>query len=150
MTAVMPERRALAHSVPAARQGNARLYDAVIASGLTYEEIADRLAVDPKTVERWVNEPGRRPYARHAHAVARVLGTTPWELWPAMRPQEPAPEPVTMQPRVLASAQDALRRVEALDLGTASPTEMALHLGALSSVLRTVVDFMDPTMGATA
>ncbi|MFD6887368.1 helix-turn-helix domain-containing protein [Streptomyces sp. NPDC059957] len=150
MTALMPERRAFAESAPAAKRGNARLYDAVIASGLTYEEIADRLAVDPKTVERWVNEPGRRPYARHAHAVARVLGTTPWELWPAMRPQEPAPEPVTMQPRVLASAQDALRRVEALDLGSASPTEMALHLGALSSVLRTVMDFIDPAMGATA
>ncbi|MFI1450567.1 helix-turn-helix domain-containing protein [Streptomyces virginiae] len=150
MTAVMPERRAIAHSVPAARQGNARLYDAVIASGLTYEEIAERLAVDPKTVERWVNEPGRRPYARHAHAVARVLGTTPSELWPSMRPQDPAPEPVTLRPRVMASAHDALRRVEALDLGKASPTEMALHLGALLSVLRTVMDFIDPATGATA
>ncbi|MFI5998873.1 helix-turn-helix domain-containing protein [Streptomyces sp. NPDC051366] len=150
MTALMPERRAVAESMPSAKRGNARLYEAVVASGLTYEEIAERLAVDPKTVERWVNEPGRRPYARHAHSVARVLGTTPWELWPSMRPQDPAPEPVAVRPWVLASAHDALRRVEALDLGTASPTEMALHLGALSSVLRTVVDFIDPAMGATA
>ncbi|MEV6682392.1 helix-turn-helix transcriptional regulator [Streptomyces erythrochromogenes] len=150
MTALMPERRPIQESAPAVRRGNARVYMAVVASGLTYEEIADQLAVDPKTVERWVNEPGRRPYARHAHAVARILGTTPWELWPAMRPQEPAPEPAAVGPQVLAAAQDALRRVEALDLGSASPTEMALHLGALSSVLRTVVDFIDPAMGDTA
>lgn len=150
MTALLPERRAIAPAGPAVRQGNARLYEAVIASGLTYEEIAERLAVDPKTVERWVNEPGRRPYARHAHAVARVLGTTPWDIWPAMRPQDPEPAPLAMGPRILASAQDTLRRVEALDLGTASPTEMALHLGALCSVLRTVVDFIDPTSEGAA
>ncbi|MFD9162413.1 helix-turn-helix domain-containing protein [Streptomyces sp. NPDC059558] len=150
MTALMPERRTVSESVPPAKRGNARLYDAVFASGLTYEEIAERLAVDPKTVERWVNEPGRRPYARHAHAVARVLNTTPSELWPSMRPQEPAPVPVALRPRVMASAHDALRRVEALDLGKASPTEMALHLGALSSVLRTVMDFIDPATGVTA
>lgn len=61
-------------SMPA--EGNLRLAAAIVEADLTYAELAEQLQVDPKTVERWVNEPGRRPYARHAHAVARVLGTT--------------------------------------------------------------------------
>ncbi|MFD6079062.1 helix-turn-helix transcriptional regulator [Streptomyces hydrogenans] len=124
---------------------NMRLAAAIVEAGLTYVELADRLQVDPKTVERWVNEPGRRPYARHCHAVARILGTTVWDLWPAGRPQEQpqAPAVVPIPPVLLAAARDALSRVENLDLGSASPTAMAMHLGSLSAALRTVLDVAD-------
>ncbi|MET8507119.1 helix-turn-helix transcriptional regulator [Streptomyces sp. NPDC004787] len=122
-----------------------RLAAAIVESGMTYAELAEELRVDPKTVERWVNEPGRRPYARTCHALARILGTTVWDLWPALRPQEtrPAPAVAPMPPVLLAAARDALSRVENLDLGTASPTAMAMHLGSLSAALRTVLDLVD-------
>ncbi|MFE5943843.1 helix-turn-helix transcriptional regulator [Streptomyces sp. NPDC056480] len=129
-----------------APERNMRLAEGVGEAGLTYAELAERLQVDPKTVERWVNEPGRRPYARHAHAVARILGTTVWELWPARQPQETAPQTPTVvpvPPVLLAAARDALSRVDNLDLGSASPTAMAMHLGSLSSALRTVLDLVD-------
>ncbi|MFI0984536.1 helix-turn-helix transcriptional regulator [Streptomyces exfoliatus] len=131
---------------PALVEGNMRLAAAIVEAGLTYSELAEVLQVDPKTVERWVNEPGRRPYARHAHAVARVLGTTVWDLWPAMRPKgltPQAPSVVPVPPVLLSAARDALSRVENLDLGTASPTAMAMHLGSLSAALRTVLDLVD-------
>ncbi|MET8969897.1 helix-turn-helix domain-containing protein [Streptomyces hydrogenans] len=136
-------------TAPAER--NMLLAAAIVEAGLSYAELADQLGVDPKTVERWVNEPGRRPYARHAHAVARALGTTVWDLWPALRPQEKAPAPavVPIPPVLLAAARDALSRVENLDLGTASPTAMAMHLGSLSAALRTVLDVVDVS-GVTA
>jgi transcriptional regulator with XRE-family HTH domain len=116
-------------------RGNPHLHAAIIEAGLTYEELADRLGVDPKTVERWVNAPGRRPYARHAQAVARVLGVDTWELWPALRRSEtPAPAPASTH-----EAKAALAKVESLNLATASATELALHLGALSSSLRSLL-----------
>lgn len=63
MTALMPERPQTV--------GNPRLHAAIVEAGLTYEELADDLRVAVKTVERWVNEPGRRP-----------TPATPWP-WPA-------------------------------------------------------------------
>ncbi|WP_043265596.1 helix-turn-helix transcriptional regulator [Streptomyces sp. CT34] len=130
----------LPQPAPSAGRGNARLHAAMVEAGLSYPELANRLGVDPKTVERWVNEPGRRPYARHCQAVARVLGTTVWDLWPALDPS-PSPSPA-FQP-VSVAARDALSRAESVNLGQASTTEMALHLGAVSSALRTVLDLLD-------
>ena len=53
---------------------NDRLRDALLNKGLTPEAIAERLAVDPKTVERWITT-GRTPYPRYRHAIGvkRVL-----------------------------------------------------------------------------
>ena len=39
---------------------NDRLRDVLMSKGLTPEEVAERLAVDPKTVERWITA-GRTP-----------------------------------------------------------------------------------------
>ncbi|QES07443.1 XRE family transcriptional regulator [Streptomyces venezuelae] len=36
-----------------APERNMRLAEAVVEAGLTYAELAERLQVDPKTVERW-------------------------------------------------------------------------------------------------
>lgn len=65
-------------------RGNARLHAALLDANLTQEQLADRLGVDPKTVSRWVAEPGRTPYARHAHAAAKVLHADAFYLWPSL------------------------------------------------------------------
>ncbi|WP_301127399.1 helix-turn-helix domain-containing protein [Streptomyces cacaoi] len=113
------------------------MHAAIVESGLTYDEVAKRLGLDPKTVERWVNEPGRRPYARHAQAVGRVLGVDPWELWPAKRPvaEEVAPE----LPQAAGAAREVLAQVDKVDVTSASTVELAMHVGALSASLRAVL-----------
>jgi DNA-binding transcriptional regulator YdaS (Cro superfamily) len=55
-------------------------------AGLTTEQFADIIGVDPKTVQRWVA--GRTPYPRHRTTIARALDSTEHELWPD---QVPAP-----------------------------------------------------------
>ncbi|MFJ9447245.1 helix-turn-helix domain-containing protein [Kitasatospora sp. NPDC101235] len=64
--------------------GNARLRAALVASGMTIEGLAHEVGMDPRTVERWLNEPGRTPYARHAHQVAQLLHVDPYEIWPTL------------------------------------------------------------------
>ena len=49
-------------------------------AGLTVEEFADIVGVDPKTVQRWLD--GRTPYRRHRATIARALDTSEHELWP--------------------------------------------------------------------
>jgi transcriptional regulator with XRE-family HTH domain len=49
-------------------------------AGLTAEEFADIVQVDPKTVQRWVA--GRVPQRRHRPKVARALDTSEDVLWP--------------------------------------------------------------------
>ncbi|NSC21360.1 helix-turn-helix transcriptional regulator [Streptomyces albus subsp. chlorinus] len=117
--------------------GNPRLHAAIVESGLTYEEVADRLKLDPKTVQRWVYEPGRRPYAHHAYAVGQVLGVDPWELWPAMRSPQSQAAPAV--PRSACAAREVLAQVEKVDVTTASTVELAMHVGALSASLRAVL-----------
>lgn len=123
-------------------RGNPRLHAAVIESGLTYEELASQLNVSAKTVDRWINEPGRRPYARHAQAVARVLGVDVWDLWPSTARTEP--ETVSVPAQFTHAAREALAQVERLNLGEANATEMAMHLGALSASVRSLLDFIEP------
>ncbi|MDI3417900.1 helix-turn-helix transcriptional regulator [Streptomyces luteolus] len=135
-----------------ARIGNPHLRAALIEAGLTYEELAFQLRVDPKTVERWVNEPGRRPYARHAHAVARVLGCDVWDLWPAQRPAMPDPAETTSNGEASAMvslARRALERAEGLNLTSAQPTELALMVGELTACLRGLTGLHDAP-GASA
>lgn len=60
---------------------NEQLRSALLARGLTVRELADRLAVDPKTVERWITQ-GKRPYRRHQYAAASALRVDAALLWP--------------------------------------------------------------------
>ena len=53
-------------------------------AGLTVTDVAARLAVDPKTVERWLG--GRVPYPRHRAAVAQLTGWSLRDLWPETVP----------------------------------------------------------------
>ena len=66
---------------------NERLRDALLSAGVTVEEAANQLAVDPKTVERWTTQ-GRTPYARHRRKLSTMLGQAESYLWPAAVPPE--------------------------------------------------------------
>jgi len=52
------------------------------AAAVTERELASILAVDPKTVSRWMANEDRTPHARHRWAVAEKLGVEEHVLWP--------------------------------------------------------------------
>jgi hypothetical protein len=60
---------------------NHRLREALNASGLTPQQVATDLQVDPKTVERWITQ-ARVPYPRHRHRLATAVGQSEAYLWP--------------------------------------------------------------------
>lgn len=51
---------------------NDRLRDALLTKGITPADAAEKLSVDPKTIERWITQ-NRIPYARHRHAMAALV-----------------------------------------------------------------------------
>jgi transcriptional regulator with XRE-family HTH domain len=63
---------------------------ALLQAGLTEEDIAARLGVDPKTVRRWI-EGLALPYRRHRWALAALLATAETDLWPQLRSSQPRP-----------------------------------------------------------
>jgi transcriptional regulator with XRE-family HTH domain len=66
---------------------------ALLQAGLTEDDIAARLGVDPKTVRRWIE--GRAlPYRRHRWALATLLATPETDLWPQLRSSQPRTEEV--------------------------------------------------------
>ncbi|MEU4832681.1 XRE family transcriptional regulator [Streptosporangium sp. NPDC023615] len=66
---------------------NERLRAALLAKGMSVAVLAEAIAVDPKTVERWITK-GREPYRKHRFAVASLLGTDETYLWPQALSQE--------------------------------------------------------------
>ncbi|MFD7985465.1 helix-turn-helix domain-containing protein [Kitasatospora indigofera] len=61
---------------------NERLRGAILASGMTVEQVADRLGVSSRTVERWVEaKDQRRPYRRFQYAMANLLQRDLSDLW---------------------------------------------------------------------
>lgn len=60
---------------------NERLRDALNKAGLSTMDLAVRLEVAPKTVERWITQ-ARVPFPRHRSAIAAVLEETENYLWP--------------------------------------------------------------------
>jgi lambda repressor-like predicted transcriptional regulator len=60
---------------------NERLRRAVFDARMTPEQLAHKIQVDPKTVQRWIAQ-GRIPYPVHQHAVAVAVGVPEQELWP--------------------------------------------------------------------
>ena len=59
---------------------NENLKNALLAAGMTPEEFADTVQVDPRTVERWVA--GRTPRRRHRATISRALDIPIGQLWP--------------------------------------------------------------------
>jgi hypothetical protein len=49
---------------------------------LTEGDLAAELAVDPKTIRRWLD--GRMPYPRHRGVLARLLNVDEFQLWPEL------------------------------------------------------------------
>jgi transcriptional regulator with XRE-family HTH domain len=63
---------------------NERLRAAMAAGGWTHATLAEQVGVDPKSVERWVNQ-GRMPRRATAMKAAETLGEDVHALWPALR-----------------------------------------------------------------
>lgn len=68
------------------------------AAGFDYAAVADAAAVDPKTVERWVQK-DRVPHREHRRTTARLLGRDEAYLWPSLL--RDAQTVATGQPEVL-------------------------------------------------
>ncbi|WP_033820910.1 helix-turn-helix domain-containing protein [Kitasatospora sp. MBT63] len=61
---------------------NERLRGAILTSGLTVEQISERLGVSARTVERWVEaKDQRKPYRRFQYALANLLQRDLSDLW---------------------------------------------------------------------
>ncbi|MFI6321556.1 XRE family transcriptional regulator [Nonomuraea sp. NPDC050556] len=60
---------------------NERLRAALLSSGVTVAGLAEKIQVDPKTVERWITT-DREPYRKHRYAAASALGVDETYLWP--------------------------------------------------------------------
>ncbi|HEY0692932.1 MAG TPA: DUF5919 domain-containing protein [Kribbella sp.] len=88
---------------------NERLRAALLKNGLTPAQLAQRLQVDVKTVERWIG--GRAPYRKYRYAVGTLLGADESYLWPgALTREEVAAvsgsEIITMYPHRWAVPRD--------------------------------------------
>lgn len=60
---------------------NERLRSALASAGMTVAELSERIAVDPKTVERWILA-GRLPHRANRQAVSAALRREEDFLWP--------------------------------------------------------------------
>ncbi|MGH3221596.1 MAG: helix-turn-helix domain-containing protein [Streptosporangiaceae bacterium] len=60
---------------------NERLRALLLERGETIDKLADALAVDRKTVERWITT-GRIPYRKHRFGVAAFFGVDESYIWP--------------------------------------------------------------------
>lgn len=69
---------------------NENLKNAIHNSGLSVEQLAQAIQVDPKSVKRWVNAT-TTPYPKHRDAIARALNVSEWELWPERYPAPSTP-----------------------------------------------------------
>lgn len=68
---------------------NERLRSALLAQGVTVQELADAIDVNAKTVERWITR-GKVPYRRHQYATASLLKVDVTTLWDDSRAVESA------------------------------------------------------------
>jgi transcriptional regulator with XRE-family HTH domain len=71
---------------------NETLRRALLRARLNEDDVAARLAVDPKTVRRWME--GRVPYLRHRWALAGMLGLDETDLWPEVGTAPSRPDEV--------------------------------------------------------
>jgi hypothetical protein len=105
---------------------------ALTAAGLQPGVLADLVAVDERTVRRWLA--GGTPYARHRRKLARALDTTEHALWPELT-TGPRGDATVVAPPV-ADTIIAHTKVHASD----TPTTQTLIASAL-----TRVDLIDTT-----
>lgn len=86
---------------------------ALRAAGVDPVDVAARLEVDPKTVQRWLG--GRLPYPRHRAALIELTGWSSHDLWPGVdaptNVQTDADEVRVAYPQRCAVPADAWRRL---------------------------------------
>lgn len=86
---------------------------ALRAAGVHPVDVAARLGVDPKTVQRWLG--GRLPYPRHRAALVELTGWSSRDLWPGVdaptNSQPDADEVRVAYPQRCAVPADAWRRL---------------------------------------
>lgn len=63
---------------------NERLRAAILAAGLTVEDVSAQVRVDLKTVERWIGNENRRPHRATRQSLARLLDVEEVHLWPTL------------------------------------------------------------------
>lgn len=63
---------------------NDRLRAAILAAGLTLEDVSDRVRVDAKTVERWIGNEQRVPHRKTRRELAQLLDVDEVHLWPSL------------------------------------------------------------------
>jgi hypothetical protein len=68
--------------MPSSRVVNGALRRALVDARLRDVDIADRLGVDPKTVQRWLA--GRLPQPGHRRDLARLVDRHEYDLWPEL------------------------------------------------------------------
>jgi transcriptional regulator with XRE-family HTH domain len=68
-------------SGPPVKVTNVTLRGAIMASGLELSQIARKVGVDPKSVQRWITR-GVVPHPRHRWKTCEILGCDENELWP--------------------------------------------------------------------
>lgn len=89
---------------------NESLRRALLRAGMSEEDVAARLEVDPKTVRRWLE--GRMPYLRHRWVLAGMLGVDETDLWPQLRAAGSVPAEVqSIYPHVGAVPREVWLRL---------------------------------------
>lgn len=68
---------------------NERLRSALLAQGMSVQDLANAIEVNPKTIERWITQ-GKVPYRRHQYATASLLKVDVTTLWDDDRAVESA------------------------------------------------------------
>lgn len=67
--------------------GNERLRSRMALKGVTVDDLATKIEVDPKTVSRWIQK-GRVPQPRHRRQTCMLLDTEESYLWPELLDDE--------------------------------------------------------------
>lgn len=70
---------------------NDRLRDAINRGGLSVDDVAQKIGLDPKSIERWITQ-DRVPYPKNRHAIAALLRESEAYLWPSAVSEEKATE----------------------------------------------------------
>ena len=77
-------RRSLAAMSTGTRTRNERLAEAMARARQNSTDLAASIGVDPRTIERWVDDRARIPRAESRHALAKLLETPAGVLWPTV------------------------------------------------------------------
>ncbi len=85
---------------------NDRLRTAMLAAGLTVDEMAAKVGVDPKTAERWISRE-RVPHRPTRNKVTKLLGVNEGDLWPSLA-TGPRPAPTESELVFLYPSRSAI------------------------------------------